>query len=180
MLYASLLAAAILRYAGCVSVFFLHNLREQLDSSLHRDVETVEGSLLTDSDGQLQLGSHEGEAEEENELDRGYLLEVWSREGTLLYRSEQLRGQTLGPASEKTSGSYPESARSFQLPSGMRARATSRIHHLPEGKAVVVWLAVSEEPLWREFWRMLTVFGIGLPIVVVLVVITGYLVAARP
>jgi hypothetical protein len=102
VIYASLLAGALLLYAGCVSVFFLHNLRDQLDSSLHRDVETVEGSLLTDSNGNLQLGSHEGEAEEENELNRGYLLEVWSREGTLLYRSEQLRDQALGPAPKNT------------------------------------------------------------------------------
>ena len=59
VLYASLLAAALLLYAGCVSAFFLHNLREQLDSSLDRDVETVEGVLLVDSNGQLQLSSHE-------------------------------------------------------------------------------------------------------------------------
>jgi heavy metal sensor kinase len=179
VLYASLLAAALLLYAGCVSAFFLHNLREQLDSSLDRDVETVEGALLVDSNGQLQLSSHEGEAEEEDELDRGYLLEVWSREGTLLYRSEQLRDQALGPAPENTPAPHRESARSIRLPSGMRVRLISRIHHLGGGKSVLVRLAVSEEPLWREFWEMLTVLGIGLPIVVALVVITGYLVAAR-
>jgi heavy metal sensor kinase len=54
-----------------------------------------------------------------------------------------------------------------------------RIHHLPGERVVIVRLAVSEEPLWREFWEMLTVLGIGLPVVVVLVVITGYVVAAR-
>lgn len=59
---------ALLAYAGCVSLFFLRNLR---DASLDRHVETVEGSLSTDLDGRLRLGSHEREAEEDDELDRG-------------------------------------------------------------------------------------------------------------
>jgi hypothetical protein len=38
VLYASLLGIALLLYAAGVSALFLHNLREQLDSSLDRDV----------------------------------------------------------------------------------------------------------------------------------------------
>jgi hypothetical protein len=97
LLYAFLLAAALLLYAGCVSVFFLHNLRNQLDSSLDRDEETVEAVMQKGPDGRLLLESHEGEAEEKDDLDRGYLLEVWSHDGRLLYRTEQLAGQRLGP-----------------------------------------------------------------------------------
>src|ERR1700740_1516460 len=89
VLYASLLAVALLLYAGGVSAFFLRNLREQLDASLHRDVETVEGALSEGPGGALRISSREGEADE-GELDRGYLLEVWSADGKLLYRSEQL------------------------------------------------------------------------------------------
>jgi hypothetical protein len=32
--YAALLATAFVAYAVCISAFFLHNLREQLDASL--------------------------------------------------------------------------------------------------------------------------------------------------
>jgi heavy metal sensor kinase len=42
-----------------------------------------------------------------------------------------------------------------------------------------VRLAVSEQPLWKEFWEMSTALGVMLPIVLLGVVITGYLVAAR-
>src|SRR6202034_2451869 len=73
VLYASLLGAALLLYASGVSIFFLHNLQEQLDLSLHRDVETVEGALSADRNGGLQISSREGEADEDD-LDRGYLL----------------------------------------------------------------------------------------------------------
>jgi signal transduction histidine kinase len=61
----------------------------------------------------------------------------------------------------------------------MRLRSISRVHRLAEGNTVIVRLAVSEEPLWREFWEMVTVLGIGLPVTVILVALTGYLVAAR-
>lgn len=179
VLYGALLAAGLLVYAVCVSVSFLHDLREQLDSSLHRDLETVEGALSMNSSGQLVLNSHEGEAEGPDEIDRGYLLEVWSLDGGLLYRSEQLRGQALGPDPSTTPSHGREPAKSLRLPSGMLVRTMGRTHHLPGGKLVAVRLAVSERPLWREFWEMVTVLAIGLPIVVVLVVITGYVVAAR-
>jgi heavy metal sensor kinase len=178
VLYASLLAAALLLYAGGVSALFLHNLREQLDSSLDRDVETVEGALSADANGALHISSREGEAEED-EPDRGYLLEVWSRDGELLYRSEQLHDQALGPPPRIGSGPSRQSPRSVRLPSGMRLRAINRVHHLGNGGAVTVRLAISEEPLWREFWEMVTILGIGLPLTVLLVAFTGYLVAAR-
>jgi heavy metal sensor kinase len=178
VLYASLLAVALLLYAGGVSAFFLHNLRDQLDSSIHRDIETVEGALSAGPGGALQISSREGEADE-GELDRGYLLEVWSADGKLLYRSEQLHDQALGPVPTGGAGSGRQAAHSIRLPSGMRLRSISRIHHLAGGNAVLVRLAVSEEPLWREFWEMVTVLGIGLPATVILVAFTGYLVAAR-
>jgi heavy metal sensor kinase len=179
VLYASLLGIALLLYAAGVSALFLHNLREQLDSSLDRDVETVEGALSADANGALHISSREGEAEED-EPDRGYLLEVWSADGELLYRSEQLHDQALGPVPRISSGSVRrQPPHSVRLPSGMRLRSISRIHHLGNDSAVTVRLAISEGPLWREFWEMVTILGIGLPVTVLLVAFTGYLVAAR-
>ena len=178
VLYASLLAAALLLYAGGVSIFFLHNLQEQLDLSLHRDVETVEGALSDDTRGKIKISSREGEADEDD-LDRGYLLEVWSGTGKLLYRSEQLHGQPLGPVPTGSADSNRQHAHSLQLASSMRLRSISRVHRLADGNTVIVRLAVSQEPLWREFWERVTVLGIGLPLTVILVALTGYLVAAR-
>jgi heavy metal sensor kinase len=177
VLYGSLLAVALLLYAGSVSALFLRNLREQLDSSLHRDVETVEGALSTDPNGSLQISSRGGEANED-ELDHGYLLEVWSLDDKLLYRSGQLHDQLLGPIPTGSPASNRQSPHSIRLGSGMRLRLISRVHHLANGNAVIVRLAVSEEPLWSEFWEMVSVLGIGLPVTVMLVAGTGYLVAA--
>jgi hypothetical protein len=45
ILYGLLLTLALALYAGGTSVYFLHNLRHQLDLSLDRDIEAVEGLL---------------------------------------------------------------------------------------------------------------------------------------
>jgi hypothetical protein len=95
ILYGLLLTLALALYAGGTSVYFLHNLRHQLDLSLDRDIETVEELLSLAPDGHLEIGSEEGEAREAD-LDRGYLLEVWSANGALLYRSNELNGAAMG------------------------------------------------------------------------------------
>ena len=176
--YSALLAGALVLYAVCVSAFFLHNLREQLDASLDRDVETVEGDLVTTSDGRVDLTSHEGEADED-EMEGGYLLEVLGSDGSVLYRSNQLNGQALGPVPTDLAQRERGHAPSLRLNSGTLVRTITRHHHLPGGKMVIVRLGVSEEPSRQEFWEMVGILGIGLPIIVVFVFITGRLVAAR-
>jgi heavy metal sensor kinase len=149
-----------------------------VDTSLDRDVEAVEGDLNTTSDGRVELASHEGEADED-EMERGYLLEVLAADGTVLYRSPQLNGQALGPLTMGPAGHGPGEPISMRLGSGELVRMITRHHRLPDGRPAIVRLAVSEEPYWREFWEMAGILGIALPIVVILVFITGYLLAAR-
>jgi heavy metal sensor kinase len=176
--YSVLLAAALVLYAICVSAFYLHSLREQVDTSLDRDVETVEGDLITNSDGRVELTSHEGEADEDD-LEGGYLLEVLGADGTALYRSSQLNGQPLGPIPPDAAARGHNHPASMRLGSGKLVRTITRHHHLPDGRLTIVRLAVSEEPYWREFWEMAGILGIGLPIIVILVFIFGYVLARR-
>lgn len=176
-LYGVLLAVALALYAGGSAVYLLHNLQKQLNASLDRDIETVEGLLSLSPAGEVELGRQEGEARKERH-DRGYLLEVWSSDGKLLYRSAAADGSALGPPQKfhgKPSGGPPHR---YRLANGTRVRVASRIHRI-EGRQVVVQLALSEEPLWDEFWNMVSVFGAGLPITVLLIGLTGYFVAGR-
>ena len=177
ILYGVLLAVALAIYAAGSALYFLHDLTRQLDASLDRDVETVEGILSFSSGGGIALASHEGEARGEDS-DRGYLLEVWSPDGQLLYRSEELDGLSLGPLPQLQQGRWREKPHSYRLANNQRVRVTSRLHHM-QGRVVVVRLALSEEPLWDEFWDMVSVLGIGLPVMVLLIGFTGYIVAGR-
>ena len=62
ILYGVLLAAALAIYAAGSALYFLHDLTRQLDASLDRDAETVEGILSFSAEGTIVLASHEGEA----------------------------------------------------------------------------------------------------------------------
>jgi heavy metal sensor kinase len=177
ILYGLLLTLALALYAGGTSVYFLHNLRQQLDLSLDRDIETVEGLLSLAPDGHLEIGSEEGEAKEAD-LDRGYLLEVWSADGAVLYRSNELNGFALGQPVHLNSNRWREGPHTIRLPNGTRVRVASRVHRV-EGERLVLRLGVSEEPLWQQFWEMVGVMSIGLPITVLLIGLTGYMVAGR-
>ena len=177
ILYGLLLTLALALYAGGTSVYFLHNLRQQLDLSLDRDIETVEGLLSLAPDGHLEIGSEEGEAKEAD-LDRGYLLEVWSANGTLLYRSNELNGAFMGQSVHLNGDRWREAPHTIRLPSGMRVRVASRVHRI-EGQPLVLRLGASEEPLWQQFWEMVGVMSFGLPITVLLIGLTGYVVAGR-
>ena len=177
ILYGVLLAAALAIYATGSALYFLHDLIRQLDASLDSDLETVEGILSFSSGGGIVLASHEGEARSEDS-DRGYLLEVWSPDGNLLYRSEERNGLSLGPLPQLQQGRWREKPHSYRLANHQRVRVTSRLHHM-QGRVVVVRLALSEEPLWDEFWDMVSVLGFGLPVIVLLIGFTGYIVAGR-
>jgi heavy metal sensor kinase len=137
----------------------------------------VEGVLSIDASGALKISAHDGEAGH-GRHDQGYLLEVWSPGGELLYRTEQLNGQPLGPVPANLATGR-QRAHSLQLPSGMRVRVIGRVHHMGRNNPLMVRLAVSEEPLWHEFREMVSILAIGLPVAVLLVAFTGYLVAAR-
>jgi heavy metal sensor kinase len=51
--------------------------------------------------------------------------------------------------------------------------------HQIEGRSILLRLGVSEEPLWDEFWDMVSVLAIGLPVTVLLIGFAGYAVAGQ-
>jgi heavy metal sensor kinase len=177
ILYGILLASALALYAVGTSLYLLHDLKQQQDASLDRDIETVEGLLSLSPDGGIKLGPQEGEANEEAP-GRGYLLEVWSIGGKLLYRSAGLDGNPLGPPPKLDGQHEEETPSSYHLQDGTKVRVADRLHRM-EGQLFVVRLALNEGPLWDEFWDMVSVFSIGLPITVLLIGLTGYIVAGR-
>lgn len=177
ILYGALLAAALAIYAAGSALYFLHELTRQLDASLDRDLETVEGTLAFTPAGTVTLASHEGEARSAKSM-RGYLLEVWSQDGQLLYRSASLDGQSFGPLPPLGNGHTRERPETHRLSGGEWVRLVSHLHHM-EGRIVLVQLAVSEKPVWDESWEMVSVLGCGLPIIVLLIAFTGYAVAGR-
>jgi heavy metal sensor kinase len=103
---------------------------------------------------------------------------VWSANGAVLYRSNELIGFAMGHPVHLNGNRWHEAPHTIRLPNGARISVASRVHRL-EGERLVLRLGVSEEPLWQQFWEMVSVMSIGLPITVLLIGLTGYMVAGR-
>ncbi len=177
LLYGILLALGLAFYAVGTSVYLLHDLRKQQDASLDREIETVEGLISVSSEGEVELRSEEGEARPDSP-ERGYLLEIWSAAGKPMFLSEGLDGSSLGPAPDLTRKPFDRSPHTYRLQNGARVRVEARRHEI-EGRVLLLRLAVSEEPLWDEFWDMVSVLAIGLPVTVLLIGFAGYAIAGR-
>ncbi|TCK75896.1 sensor histidine kinase [Acidipila rosea] len=177
LLYGVLLAVGLAFYAAGTSVYLLHNLRKQQDASLGREIETVEGLITVSPDGEVELRSEEGEAREGGS-EQGYLLEIWTAGGKPMYLSDALEGSPLGPAPDAAQKPFDRSPRTYRLRNGTRVRVESRTHQI-EGQSILLRLGVSEEPLWDEFWDMVSVLAIGLPVTVLLIGLAGYAVAGQ-
>ena len=137
----------------------------------------MEGLLSLAPNGHLEIGSEEGEAKEAD-LDRGHLLEVWSGNGVLLYRRAELNGSGMGQPFNLNGNRWREAPHTVRLPHGASVRVASRVHRI-EGRPLVLRLGISEEPLCQQFWEMVGVMTIGLPLRVLLIGLAGYMVAGR-
>src|SRR5467141_4219895 len=91
--YVLVLASLLALYAGVASFFLFLSLREDFDQNLLQDVETVQGMLTKEPNGGVSLHASHPDAAEPR---IGHFIEVWSPQGSLLYRSAALQGQTLG------------------------------------------------------------------------------------
>ena len=117
----------------------------------------MEGLLNFAPDGTVRLSTDDHDDHEE---EYARFMEVRSPDGALLYRNKNLAGNALGGAQEPGEGEGSYSERSARLPDGTRIRLVSRSHTIGD-RRVLIRLAHSEEPLWRELtdlvWVLLAV-----------------------
>jgi heavy metal sensor kinase len=173
--YVGVLATALACYAAGALVFLLLSMREQLDHNLLEDVETVEGLLTNEPGGFVSLRSlHPEEAEPHFQR----FIEVWSPDGSILYRSAELRGQTLGGPPGPREGAEEPEPLSKRLQNGQRVRVASSVYHI-EDHRVVVRVAHNEEPLWNELGEFAGVLVVGLPLAVLFAAFGGYALARK-
>src|SRR5579863_3366876 len=141
--YVAILAAALLIYGGSTSAVLLFELRGQMDHRAVEDLETVEGNLSFGSNGKVSLRTdyhdHPYPAQMQDRL-----MEVWSADGTLLYRNERLGDRAMGgrPAPGEGVDSYSE--RTIRLADGTPVRMVSKRHTL-DGRSTIIRVGFSEQ-----------------------------------
>jgi heavy metal sensor kinase len=173
--YVLVLASLLALYAGVASLFLFLSLREDFDQNLLQDLETVEGMLAKGPNGGVSLHASHADAAEPRV---GHFIEVWSTQGSLLYRSASLQDQTLGGPSGPDEGLHDPAPSTARLLNGTRVRLASGVYHV-EDRRVVIRVAYSEERLWRELGEFGEVLALGFPIAVLLAGFGGYALARK-
>jgi len=173
--YVLVLATLLALYAGVASLFLFLSLREDFDHNLLEDLETVEGTLTKEPNGLVSLHSNHPDAAEPR---IGHFIEVWSPEGSLLFRSAALQNRAMGGPPGPNEGLRDPMPSTTRLPNGAQIRLVSSVYHV-EDQRVVLRVAYSEEGLWGELREFGVVLLLGFPIALLLAGVGGYALARK-
>ena len=168
--YVAILSGVLALYAGSSLLFLRVSLRRELDRNLREEFERVEDLLTAAPDGSIRMGGHGGEGELEA------VVEVWSTDGKLLYRSEGLGGQALG--GPPMAGPIESAFSSVALHDGTPLRVLSRPHEVM-GRSVLVRVALSEDSVHGEWRRLALGLLFGLPVALAIAGLSGHWLARR-
>lgn len=169
--YAVVLLAMLVIYATATYIAVRHEFLEQLDEQLHDEFETAEGRLVQTPEGRITWRDEERhDADDQPER----VVEVWSAGGEPLHRSGA--AATLPPATPAaaTGGYHYDTL----VAGGARWRTVASAVTVG-GHSVWLRVARSEERVLQQLREVLVVLVLGLPMVVVLAGIGGYLLARR-
>ena len=169
--YSVVLFLMLVVYATATFVAVRHEFLEQLDDQLHDDFESAEGFLAATPDGHIAW-SGDRYHDPDNDQDRG--SDVWAASGEQIYRSGA--SAVLPPAA--LSGTTAAARYESLLVDGRRWRTLTGTT-LVGGRSVVLRVSRSEEKLRTQLWEILVVLVLGLPLVVALAGIGGYVLARR-
>jgi heavy metal sensor kinase len=169
--YTGVLTLMLVIYATATFVAVRHEFFEQLDEQLHREFETAEGFLGPAPDGRITW-SGDRHHDPDNDEDAG--SDVWAADGEPIYRSGS--SSTLPPVSMAATTAQPRYE--SLLVDGHRWRTLTGTT-LVGGRAVVLRVSRSEERLRQQLREVLAVLVLGLPLVVVLAGVGGYVLARR-
>jgi heavy metal sensor kinase len=169
--YAVILSLMLVLYAAATFLAVRHEFLEQLDDQLHDDFETAESFLMRTPAGQIAWSGDRRHDPDDDE-DRG--SEVWSADGQPIYRSGA--SGTLPPVAPRATSAQ----RGYEslVANGHRWRTLTGTS-VVGGHSVVLRVARSEERLRGQLWEVLTVLVLGLPLVVALAAVGGYVLARR-
>ena len=169
--YAAVLSLMLVAYAAATFIAVRHEFLEQLDDQLHEDFETAEGFLAPTGDGRVAW-SGDGRHDPDNDEDRG--SDVWLASGEQVYRSGA--SASLPPVALAATTAQP---RYESIVANRQSWRTLTGTTLVGGRAVVLRVSRAEGRLRGQLWEILVVLVLGLPVIVVLAGVGGYVLARR-
>jgi heavy metal sensor kinase len=158
-------------YATATFIAVRQEFFEQFDDQLHDDFETAEGFLILTGDGRVAW-SGDRHHDPDNDEDRG--SDVWLASGEQVYRSGA--SASLPPVAIAATTAQP---RYESIVANSRPWRTLTGTSLVGGRAVVLRVSRGETRLRTQLWEVLVVLVLGLPVVVGLAGVGGYVLARR-
>ncbi len=158
-------------YAGGTFAFLFVTLNRQIDDGLKEDLEIVEQILAREPEGAYFATNHPGAVDP---LER--YMEIWSAEGTMVYRSSLFGNRSLGPVAPFSQSNPSIGIESVVLPGGEHWRIASTVPEV-HGKPLLLRLAISEDEYFSDLRRGIFVLLLGIPVALVLVIFSGYVMA---
>jgi heavy metal sensor kinase len=169
--YTLVLTLMLVVYASATFLAVRHEFLEQLDDQLHDDFETAEGVLASTPDGRVTW-TGDRYRDPDNDEDRG--SDAWLANGDQIARSGA--SGALPPVALADAKAQPHYE---SIVGGGRRWRSLTGATLIGGRSVVLRVSRSEERLRGQLREVLTVLVLGLPLVVVLAGMGGYLLARR-
>lgn len=169
--YAVVLAIMLIVYATATFLAVRHEFLEQLDGQLYDDFESAEERLMRNPEGRI-VWTKDHHQNPESDSDR--VFEVWSAAGEQIHRSGAsvaLPAPTLASIGSR----YRFDTIVADDDQWRALTASTRV----DGQPVVLRVSRSEERLRNQLWEILVVLVFGLPLVVALAGIGGYVLARR-
>jgi heavy metal sensor kinase len=168
--YAIVLTAMMVVYATVTFITVRHEFLEQLDERLHDDFEAAEARLTRMADGRVAWTDTHHDAHD----DEAKVYEVWSAAGEQVHRS----GASVSLPPIALAATTPSYRYETIVASGERWRTIAAPVAIG-GHNVVLRVSRSEERIRGELSEVLAVLALGLPLVVALAGVGGYLLARR-
>ncbi len=169
--YAVVLSLMLVVYASATFLAVRHEFVEQLDEQLHDEFETAEGFLTPTRDSRI-VWSGDRRHDPDNDEDRG--SDVWSSSGEPIYRS----GASAALPPVALAAASAQQRYESMVVNGRHWRTLTGTT-LVGGRSVVLRTSRSEDRLRAQLWEVLVVLVLGLPVVVVLAGVGGYVLARR-
>lgn len=171
--YVAVLAATLSLYAISAVTFLYVSVREELDRTLRADAESVAEHLQVADGGMLSLRGHL-EANPE-----AALVEIWTAERSLLYRSPRLAGRSLGERPPTAGPGRPTNLyHSLTGADGEPLRVLAKARRFG-GRTFVIRVARAEAHVWEQWRRLLSGLVLGLPLTLAIAALGGHWLARR-
>jgi heavy metal sensor kinase len=168
--YVAAMCLMLVLYASATFVAVRHEFLEQIDEQLHDDFETAESFLTSAPDGHLAWAADRHQ-DADGETERA--SDVWSPAGEQMLRA----GAAAAALPPITSSTHPARYESVAV-NGHQWRSLTATTLVGQ-RSVILRVSRSEDRLRTQLWEVLVVLVLGLPLVVALAGIGGYVLARR-